>query len=241
MDLSVVHTADMHDCLDRPRAEALGLLRQQAGALLLDSGDAVGAGNVYVRLREPVLGRMNEAGYHAMAVGNREFFFRRSGMIRKTRGAQFPVLSANVRARRGDLGHIQRWITLPFEGQTVGVFGLTPTMIRPGSLWERFADVRHIHWRDAAREASVSLRAEVDWLVALSHRGLDDDLSLAELCPEIDLILGGHSHDRLTRAVGERPTLISHPGYDARSAVVVTAARDARGGNRFETRVVEMT
>ena len=240
MALTVIHTADMHNHLDRERAEALGFLRENSGALLLDSGDAVGAGNVYVRATEPALERMSDAGYHAMAVGNREFFFRRRGMIFKTRQARFPVLTTNLLPREGDFGHIQRRTEIEHAGERIGIFALTPTMIEPGHLFERLSDVRFFAWEAVAREAVERLRSRVDWLIALSHRGLRDDLVLGEMCPEIDLVLGGHGHEAGFREVGARPTLISHPGHHAARAAFIKAERGADGRARYQTQLVEI-
>lgn len=240
MALTIIHTADLHNRLDHERAEALGFMRENAGALLLDSGDAVGAGNVYVRRAEPVLERMNAAGYHAMAVGNREFFFRKRGMLFKTRQAQFPVLTTNLLPREGDFGHIRRWAEFDHGGERIGIFALTPTMIEPGHLFERLSDVRFLAWEAAAREAVERLRRRVDWLIALSHRGLEDDLALAEICPEIDVVLGGHSHERSFNEVGRRPTLISHAGEHAAQAGFIKAERGDDGRNCYQARLVEV-
>ncbi len=241
MALTIIHTADLHGRLDRRGAEALRFLAEQTGALLLDSGDAISAGNVYVRAREPVLEVMNAAGYDAMAMGNREFFFRKSGLLRKTAQARFPVLATNVLPLRDDLGHVLRWTVLDTGGRRVGVLGLTPTMIAPASFAERFSDLRFITWEGAAVEAVEALRGEAEWLVALSHRGLEDDRALAELCPQLDAVLGGHSHDACTEVVGPRPTVISHPGYHARSAAVIRIDRGADGRNDVDARIVDLT
>jgi len=241
MALTIIHTADLHARLDDGAAEALGFLRAQSGALLLDSGDAVAAGNIYVLPDEPVLARMTTAGYDAMAVGNREFFFRKSGMLRKLARTGFPVLCANLLPLAGDLGPVLRWTTLRAGEQTVGVFGLAPTMIPPGSWAERFSDLRFLSWEGAAREAVEALRGSCDWLLALSHRGMADDLALAELCPEIDAILGGHTHMSDTRLLGARPTLVAHPGHHAASVSVLRLERNAAGRNEVEALVVELT
>ncbi|MGI5818156.1 MAG: metallophosphoesterase [Armatimonadota bacterium] len=240
MTLTIIHTADLHNRLDDERAEALGFLREKSGALLLDSGDAIGAGNVYVRPSEPVLGRMNAAGYHAMAVGNREFFFRRRGMAHKTRRAGFPVLTTNLLPLDGQFGHIRRWVELEHGGARVGVFALTPTMIEPGHIFERVSDVRFLAWEAAAREAVQQLRGRVDWLIALSHRGVEDDRTLAEICPEIDVVLGGHSHAEQFVELGPRPTLISHAGDHARRAAFIRAERGTDGRNCYQTQLVEI-
>ncbi len=52
------------------------------------------------------------------------------------------------------------------------------------------------------------MRPEVDILVALSHIGYDKDLELARAVPELDVIVGGHSHTKLDQAVEENGVLI---------------------------------
>lgn len=240
MALTIIHTADLHNRLDDERAEALGFLREQSDALLLDSGDAIGAGNIYVRPAEPVLERMNAAGYHAMAVGNREFFFRKRGMLFKTREAEFPVLTTNLLPREGDFGHIRRWLELEHGGRRVGIFALTPTMIRPGHFFERLSDVRFLTWEAAAREAVERLRERVDWLVALTHRGLHDDRVLLEMCPEVDVVLGGHQHERVAMRLEASGAMISHPGSHAECAAILKLDRDETGQRQLEGQIVDL-
>ncbi len=240
MALTIIHTSDLHNRLGDAQAEALGFLRESASAVLLDSGDAIGAGNIYVRSREPILERMNRAGYHAMACGNREYFFRKAGMVAKTRQAQFPVLATNILPMAGDFGHILRWTKLDVGGETLGLFGLMPTMIEPGHLLERFSNLRFIEWEAAARQAVEHLQDRVDLLIALSHRSGEDGITLARLCPQVDLVLAGHSHEAESRTIGSGPTLISNPGSHARKAAVITVDRDARRPTQFKWQLVEI-
>src|SRR5690242_18578379 len=72
------------------------------GALLLDAGDAISAGNLGFRVGgEPILSLMSELGYTAMTLGNRETHPRREIFPRKLNGARFPILCANAEARNG--------------------------------------------------------------------------------------------------------------------------------------------
>lgn len=48
--LSLLHTSDLHNYIDLQMAGMLRHLRIEHGALLLDSGDAIWAGNVFVKL-----------------------------------------------------------------------------------------------------------------------------------------------------------------------------------------------
>jgi len=239
--LKIIHTADLHGKLDARRAEALGFLREKSGALLLDSGDAITAGNIYVRRGgEPVLDLMNRAGYDAMAVGNREYYFRKRGLLHKTARAKFAVLSANLLPREDELGHIQRWAVVDVGGERVGLFGLTPTMIRPGGWVEAFSDLRFIPWRQAAREAVAALQQEATWLVALSHLGLKSDVRLARICPELDLILGAHSHLSEAETLREGGIAISHCGCYGRQAAVIDLAREGEIETRIERTLVDL-
>ncbi len=212
--LRILLTADLHGRLSREQARRLGEARGDHGALLLDAGDAITAPNVLVwPWDEPVLHRMNEAGYGAMVLGNREFFFRRTGLLRKTRPARFLVLAANLRPREGAGGVLQPHGLLESpEGDLVGVIGIAREMIAPGSAAEIFSDLRFVPWREAAQDAARRLRPAVAWLVALSHLGPAGDDELARLCPELDLVLGGHVHPSATvvRRVGQT-TVVTAP------------------------------
>lgn len=196
MDLRLIHTADLHHHLTRPRAERLAQLKAKQGALLLDSGDALSAPNILAwPWAEPTLKWMNLAGYDAMAVGNREYCWYRWGLIAKTRGANFPVLSANLHPRRGNLGHLQRWTVLTSPtGVRVGVFGLTQVMIRAGSWAERLAASRFSEPVTAAQEAVAALRERCEVIAVLTHYGQGNERELSAVLPPGSVVLCGHWH-----------------------------------------------
>lgn len=196
MRLCLIHTADFHDRLTADKARRLAALKTEREALLLDCGDALAAPNIVaLPWPERALRFMNEAGYDAMAVGNREYAWYRRGLLGKTGPARFPVLSANLQARRGDLGHLQRWVVLVAPGGVrVGVLGLSQIMVRPGTFTERIVAAGFMDQIAAAREAVAALRAEVDVLVALTHYGQANEAELAGACPELGAILCGHWH-----------------------------------------------
>lgn len=239
-NLQVLHTTDLHGRLTPREAERLRQLREQHQALLLDSGDAVTAGNLFVwPWAEGVLPLMNQAGYQAMALGNREYFFRHRGLRHKTHGAEFPIISTNLRTRRGQPA-LQHCAALPTAGgDRVGLIGLTPEMIPPGAWGERFSDMRFVPWRQAAREAVEHLRPEVDWLVALSHLPPADSHELADLCPELDLILAGHGHpDRMQVEQVGRVTLVHTPPQ--LREVVLARSRGETSPSEFTVEVIAL-
>ena len=197
--LHVLHTNDFHNTLTESQARAIGRAKAELeSVLLLDAGDAVKAGNLGVTLGgERILTWMSDAGYDAMTMGNRESHVADSLLRQKIGEARFPVLCANLRWRedRGEtlptVPHVIR--TLP-NGVRVGVFGLTVPMVT-----DRMA-TRHASaflWNNpltVAKQQIAVLRPQVDVLIALTHIGLREDERLAQACPELDLIVGGHTH-----------------------------------------------
>ena len=200
--LHLLHTNDFHNHLSNGQADAIR--RTKAGlesVLLLDAGDAVSAGNVGVRPGgEPILVRMTETGYDAMTLGNREFHVADALLRAKIGKAGFPVLCANARWRedRGEaLPVVPSLVRTMPDGLRVGVFGLTVPMVTPRMAARVVSAFLFDDPVATARAQIARLRAEVEVLVALTHIGLRQDEKLAAACPELDLIIGGHSHDTL--------------------------------------------
>ncbi len=200
--LRVLHTNDFHNHLSASQAAFIKKAKaERENVLLLDAGDAISAGNVGVRAGgEPILILMSETGYEAMTLGNREFHVADALLRIKISKAQFPILCANIRWRedRGEtLPTVPSIIkTLP-NGLRVGVFGLTVPMVT-----ERMTArlVSAFVFNDPVAEARRQielLRSQVDALIALTHIGLREDERLAAACSELDLVIGGHSHNKL--------------------------------------------
>lgn len=56
---------------------------------------------------------------------------------------------------------------------------------------------------EAAHELAAELKgAGCDLVIACTHSRVPNDTRLAQECPELDLILGGHDHDAWRTVVG---------------------------------------
>ncbi len=224
-----MHTADIHGRLSDARAEALGrLLRSlDAPALLLDSGDALPTGNVDLRLGgEPTLARMSRLGYAAMALGNREFHPFVRLLKAKLVSARFPVLCANVRFARGAPASVRPSRVVELGGVTVGIFGLLTPMVRAGSFLERLCKISFDEPLRAAERIARELRPRCDLLVALTHIGIARDRELFDRLPEVDLVLGGHSHVREQQTAPGRALVHTAP-YAQEATVIHWQGREA--------------
>jgi len=200
--LTLLHTNDFHNHLNARQADFIRAAKAaREDVLLLDSGDAVSAGNVGVRPGgEPILTLMSETGYDAMTLGNREFHVADALLRLKIGKALFPILCANIRWREDQgetLPVVPSFVkTLP-NGLRVGVFGLTVPMVTPRMTARLVSAFVFDDPVMVARRQIEALRPLVDALVALTHIGLREDERLAASCPELDLIVGGHSHNKL--------------------------------------------
>ena len=210
--LTLLHTNDFHNHLGARQAEFIKQAKaERDNVLLLDAGDAVSAGNVGVRPGgEPILTLMSETGYDAMTLGNREFHVADTLLRLKIGKAAFPILCANIRWRE-DQGETLPVVpsvarTLP-NGLRVGVFGLTVPMVTPRMTARLVSAFVFDDPVTVARRQIEMLRPSVDALAALTHIGLREDERLAAACPELDLIVGGHSHNKLAepKVVGGVP------------------------------------
>jgi 2',3'-cyclic-nucleotide 2'-phosphodiesterase (5'-nucleotidase family) len=197
--LTLIHTNDLHGRLDeRAAARLRDLKAAHSGALMLDAGDAISAGNLGVRLGgEPVLVRMSDLGYAAMTLGNRETHPRKECFPRKVQSVRFPLLCGNAHAKNGAPLPVRPWVVLEVEGTRVGVFGVTVPMFTRKQWTQSLCDYWFSPPDQAAATAAAALRPEVDVLIGLTHIGLRRDLALAEALPVLDLVIGGHSHSDL--------------------------------------------
>ena len=200
--LTLLHTNDFHNHLTPAQAAFIQAEKaKHPNVLLLDAGDAISAGNIGVRPGgEPILTLMSETGYEAMTLGNREFHVADTLLRLKLSKAGFPVLCANIRWR-DDRGEILPTVpsftkTLP-NGLRVAVFGLTVPMVTPRMTARLVSAFVFDDPVEAAKEQITRLRPGTDLILALTHIGRREDERLAAACPEIDLIAGGHSHNKL--------------------------------------------
>ncbi|MGE0488520.1 MAG: metallophosphoesterase [Vulcanimicrobiota bacterium] len=192
--LTIVHTNDLHGC-SQPLERLAGEARSQA--VLLDSGDAIAGSNTAFYLHEPNLARMSQLGYRAMAMGNREFHYLRRVLAMRRRERNFPLLAANLVDLRGQSqGLFESHLSLELAGLKLAIFGATVVQYPVGSGWERLTGFRFLDPELCLPPLVRRLRGDHDLVIFLSHLGLDVDRRLAPRL-EVDLVLGGHTHDLL--------------------------------------------
>lgn len=204
----LLHTNDLHSHLENwPKIRRYLDQRkreiQQSGAaaITVDLGDFV---DRWHPLSEATNGQanvqlMNQVGYDAVTIGNNEGVGNsKSDLNHLYDEADFDVLLANL----FDKETLQppKW-SRPYKiittdlGTKVGLIALTapfPLTYAPNG-W----DIRQP--MEILAELVFRLREQVDVLVLMSHLGIGDDREIAKELPQIDVILGSHTHHLFTQ------------------------------------------
>ncbi len=188
------HTSDLHD--HRGFAPRLRALRDERPGLLFDCGDSLRGSQTMYHRREPIIAEIDEAGYDAQAIGNREFHYLFALLQARAKKMQHPLVCSNLLDTKGrELPFLQSMV-LRGNDTTIHVAGLLIMQYPVGSPYERVFGWRFLDPWDAVAPYAERV-PEGDLLLVLSHVGLSLDRELAARVPRIDLILGGHSHDTL--------------------------------------------
>lgn len=192
--IRLYHTSDLHD--HRGFVARLRALRDERPGLLFDCGDSLrGSQTVYHR-REPIIDEIDDAGYDAQAIGNREFHYLFPLLRARAKKMRHPLICTNLLdTKERELPFLPK-MTFRTGDVTVHVLGLLIMQYPVGSPYERVFGWRFLDPWDAVAPYAQRI-PEGDLLLVLSHVGLSLDRKLAQRVPRIDLILGGHSHDTL--------------------------------------------
>jgi len=214
-ELIILHNNDVHSRLESHVPEGAEVeqggrvrlatlvdeIRALYGAekvLLLDAGDAIhgmNIDNLFGGL--PSIEVMNLMGYNAFVPGNHEFNYGQEVLLQRIKDAEFPVLAANVTYADGSLFTGTSALIQDFGGVKVGIIGLvaeeTPIVTHPKNV-EGLVFHEPI---TIAKLLAERIRPRVDVLIVLSHLGYEKDVELAKAVPELDVIVGGHSHTEL--------------------------------------------
>lgn len=231
--MRILHTNDFHGKLTAARADFLRALKsQEPDTLYVDCGDLIKTGNLGVPLRpDPGWALLAEAGCDASVPGNRESHVLASAFKAKLEGSQHPVLCCNLRDRQGELV-LAPSLTLTRSGLTIGIVAAMVPMVTAKMATQAASAYLWDPPIASLAEHARGLRPQVDLLIALTHIGHRQDRALAEAVPEIDLIIGGHSHTVLEACEKVGSTWIAQAGSHGRYVGEIqwdSARREANG------------
>lgn len=205
-DVTILHTNDLHSYVENfpKKARMMEDIRaenQKKGikTFYFDSGDLF-SGNIVFTMYRGVkeIELMNQLGCQAMTLGNHEFDHGDELLSRLEDFARFPIVSSNLRYRdveeADELVPLSEYLEFDMEGRPLYVFGLTTL-----DTQEVASPSDQVLFEDPYQSLrrmvdQIGARTPQAQIVLLSHLGYDEDQQLAQVFPEVNVILGGHSH-----------------------------------------------
>jgi 5'-nucleotidase/UDP-sugar diphosphatase len=180
-------------------------LRQEKPSLLLSAGDMI-QGNNWANLfqGESVIEWMNEMRFDAMVLGNHEFDFGQEVLKKRISEARFPILGANVEG----VERLKPYIIKELKGIKVALIGVVTEDVPLSTHPRNVAGLKFISPTETVGKYIRALKNKVDVVIVLSHIGFPADRVLAEKVKGIDVIVGGHSHTKITKPISLGNTLI---------------------------------
>jgi len=180
-------------------------LRKEKPSLLLSAGDMIQGDNwANLFLAESVIELMNGMRFDVMVLGNHEFDFGQEILKKRISEARFPVLGANVEG----LDYLKPYIIRELNGIRLALIGIVTEDVPLSTHPRNVAGLRFISHTETAEKYIKELKGKADVVVVLSHIGFPADRDLAEKVKGIDVIVGGHSHTKITKPVSIGSTLI---------------------------------
>ena len=231
--LTILHTNDVHGHLTAWQgwdgelkgktigglahlASAINRVRKETGdaVLLMDAGDLIGDTMIADLTEGQALIRVfNHLKYDAMTFGNHEPDFGIGALRDRIKEATFPFVAANLINRVDEASFVAPFVVKRLAGISVGIVGLT----YPKTPWTTSPKhVEELTFLDPIAAMKLQLpkmrREGADIIIVLSHLGLAGDKQLAADISGIDVIVGGHSHNRMEHAARIGNTLIVQAG-----------------------------
>jgi 5'-nucleotidase/UDP-sugar diphosphatase len=141
------------------------------------------------------LDAMAAAGYTLGALGNHELNQPLAALQALLAKTPIPLLCANATVTATGQPLATPSLVRQAGPLRIAVFGL---LTRDAADYPAARDGLRIENEiQAARRMASELRAQADIVIAVSHAGRPTDERIAAEVPEIDVIVGGHSHSRL--------------------------------------------
>lgn len=210
MKLTIYHTNDIHsnyDFLKRVYAYLAQYRTEQD--FYFDSGDYNDLKSVLVQSDKGIsaMELFQECRPDAVALGNNEIDLEYEAIARMVK-REFPILCCNLTDREGnEISGLVPSRILEKAGKRFLVLAIAPYFganMRP-SAYNLFFEMGNLKTQDTMECLRRELErnsGRYDYCILLSHSGLRVDGEIRKLFPEINLILGGHTHN-----------IVSEPGY----------------------------
>lgn len=234
MQFTLIQQNDTHGCLemhnelfwsvDGPILKKTGgfsrisryvknLKKEKENVLFFDGGDLFHGTLPLVASKGeailPILQKMNLDGF---VPGNWDYAYGKKQLRHLTESLTFPTLACNVADDDAQEGFLKPYVIKELNGIKIGVIGLTYPYVDITMPPDFSTGLSFTKGVEEVRQSVEVLKRQVDAIVLLSHMGLPLDVKLVSLVDGIDIVLSGHSHDRITTPIIENGAYIVQAG-----------------------------
>ncbi|WP_077317733.1 bifunctional metallophosphatase/5'-nucleotidase [Virgibacillus proomii] len=154
---------------------------------------------------------MNEAGYDVVTLGNNEgITISHDDLVHLYDEASFEVVCANLHSMNNEKPD---WLNpsvvlTSVHGVKIGVIGLTAPFNDYYQLLDWYVSPPY----EQLEQMIGKIKQQADIIVLLSHLGYSEDQEIAKRFPDIDVIIGGHTHHFLRKGEMVNNTLLTAAG-----------------------------
>jgi len=202
MDLKFLYTGDIHWNVPAFSKISSIIKEEKDPYILLDAGDSISSVSDGL---ESILA-MNLIGYNFLTIGNHALDIKPEKLSLVLNKSEFTIFSPNI-SIPGFSG--EEFKLMEIDNIKIGVLGVCfPGIVKSQHLFEGY----EISDSEPILEKIPIYRKQCDVLILLSHLGYDKDIEVAKKYPELDLIIGGHTHTILKEGKIVNNTLICHSG-----------------------------
>jgi 2',3'-cyclic-nucleotide 2'-phosphodiesterase (5'-nucleotidase family) len=179
-----------------------GVKEEEPRTLVVDAGDDYEKGSIAeLRSMGESTRRMIQAlPIDVRTIGNHDFAYGESSVLRDIALSAHPVLAANIHYADGRTPFLP-YVSARVGCVRVGIVGLVAGHYGSDDQMDGGVfDGVFVHddkYARILREQVAAHRSEVDVMIALTHIGLYVDLDLAAQIPDVDVFVGGHTEDLL--------------------------------------------
>ena len=228
-EIVIISTNDIHGSIEQfPKLATFveQIKAKHPNVILVDAGDRF-TGNPYVdHAKEkglPVISLMNDLGYEIGTLGNHEFDFGQKILRTRINDATFPIICANINSSQSELDSIAPYYIIEKDGIKLCFLGLiqTETDNIPSTNPEHLQKITFDNYLDKIEDYR-KLKSSCHAFIGLTHLGVDSDSILATRMPELDMIIGGHSHTLLEKPKRVNNVLIGQTGIKLQYAGLTT-------------------
>jgi sulfur-oxidizing protein SoxB len=181
--------------------------------LFFDSGDTFHGTYPIMKTRgQAAVPILNQLGLHAMTA-HWDFAFGPARLKELASELNYPILAINIFDKKTGKRFFEPYRILNASGLKIGLIGIASNIVdmMPAAFGE---GLRFTPGRDELPPMIKEVRARegVDLVVVLSHLGFPQDMKLLSEVQGVDVLLGGHTHDRLYRPVRQGGALVIQSG-----------------------------